>query len=224
MAKSKSSEFYSFDEVLRQLNIDENRLKRLVSEGEIRAFREGEQMRFKKTEIDTLAGRSGRGSQTSDTSLTEISLEDESQPTVNVAGGSGDTLSDDLLGASETGGMRTAEISSQDTYIDSGDDVGMSTEPIDFTEDDMGDEPEEIQDMGVDRPGRRGPPAQQRRRAPEVEEAHTHPLLVLCLALTALVMAWGAALVINISRDPPISGVSQPAVDAFGPEKPNSGE
>ena len=40
MAKSKSGEFYSFDEVLRQLSIDENRLKRLVSEGEIRAFRE----------------------------------------------------------------------------------------------------------------------------------------------------------------------------------------
>ena len=80
MAKSKSGEFYTFDEVLKQLQIDEGRLKRLVSEGEIRAFREGDQMRFKRTEIDALAGQSG-GSGTSDTSLTEISLEDESQPT-----------------------------------------------------------------------------------------------------------------------------------------------
>ena len=69
MAKSKSGEFYTFDEVLRQLNIDENRLKRLVSEGEIRAFREGDQMKFKKGEIDNLAGRGGRPS---DTSLSEI--------------------------------------------------------------------------------------------------------------------------------------------------------
>ena len=57
MAKSKSGEFYTFDEVLRQLNIDENRLKRLVSEGEIRAFREGDQMKFKRGEIDNLAGK-----------------------------------------------------------------------------------------------------------------------------------------------------------------------
>ena len=40
--------------------------------------------------------------------------------------------------------MKTAEISSQDTFIDQGGDVGMSTEPIDFTEDVGGDEPEEI--------------------------------------------------------------------------------
>ena len=97
VAKSRSGEFYTFDEVLRQLNIDENRLKRLVSEGEIRAFREGEQMKFKRGEIDGLAGRSGRGGQTSETSLTEISLEDDSQPTVNVGGADLDTLSDDLL-------------------------------------------------------------------------------------------------------------------------------
>ena len=161
MAKSKSGEFYSFDEVLKQLNIDEARLKRLVSEGEIRAFREGDAMRFKRTEIDSLGGRSGRGSQTSDTSLTEITLEDESQPTVNV-GKKAETLSDELL-EEPTGGMRTAEISSQDTFIDQADDIGMSTEPIDFTEEE-GDA-EEIEDMGVDRV-RRGPPQQQRRIQP----------------------------------------------------------
>lgn len=52
--------FYTFDEVLRQLNIDENRLKRLVSEGEIRAFREGDWMKFKVTEIDQISGKRGR--------------------------------------------------------------------------------------------------------------------------------------------------------------------
>lgn len=47
-------DFYSFDECLVALNIDENRLKRLVSEGEIRAFREGDQMKFKRKEIEGL--------------------------------------------------------------------------------------------------------------------------------------------------------------------------
>jgi len=115
VAKSKSGEFYTFDEVLRQLNIDENRLKRLVSEGEIRAFREGDQMKFKRTEIDNLAGKSGRGG-SSDTSLSEISLEDE--PAGRKKG-----LGDDLLDEpdlTKKAGMKTAEISSQDTFIDKG--------------------------------------------------------------------------------------------------------
>ena len=41
----KSGEFYTFDEVLNRLKIDANKLKRLVSEGEIRAFREGDTMK-----------------------------------------------------------------------------------------------------------------------------------------------------------------------------------
>ena len=59
---AKSGEFYTFDEVVRQLKIDENKLKRLVSEGEISAFREGDVMKFKRTEIDKLATK-GPGSE-----------------------------------------------------------------------------------------------------------------------------------------------------------------
>jgi hypothetical protein len=222
VAKSKSGEFYSFDEVLRQLNIDENRLKRLVSEGEIRAFREGDAMKFKRTEIDSLAGRSGRGGKTSDTSLTEISLEEESQPTVNVGKGRGETLSDDVLeepDIAKRGGMRTAEISSQDTFIDQGD-VGMSTEPIDFTEE-GGEEPEEISDMGVDRPGRRaaaGPAKGGARRvaAPAVE-AHTHPGFVVVLALSAIALLYSGLVVLSIGRGHSNS-ITQGMANQFGPK------
>ena len=199
MAKSKSGEFYSFDEVLRQLSIDENRLKRLVSEGEIRAFREGGQMRFKKTEIDGLAGRTGRGSQTSETSLTEISLEDDDSATISV--GAGDTLSDDLLAEPDltaSGGMRTAEISSQDTFIDQGQ-IGMSTEPIDFTEDgDLGAD-EEVEDIGVDRRPRRGGAGQQRRTV-VVEEARTHPMLIVVMLLAALAGIYAALTTTSIGQ------------------------
>ncbi|MDJ0522666.1 MAG: helix-turn-helix domain-containing protein [Planctomycetota bacterium] len=204
MAKSKSGEFYSFDEVLRQLNIDENRLKRLVSEGEIRAFREGGAMKFKRTEIDGLAGRAGRGSQTSETSLTEISLEDDSQPTVNVGAGAGDTLSDELLEEPDltaSGGLKTAEISSQDTFIDQGD-VGMSTEPIDFTDDEgLGDD-EEIEDIGVDRPragaGRASRP--QPRQRVVVDEPRTGALTYIVLFLAAVVSLSAVLVVTSVSR------------------------
>ncbi|MDF1699731.1 MAG: helix-turn-helix domain-containing protein [Planctomycetota bacterium] len=194
MAKSKSGEFYNFDEVLRNLNIDENRLKRLVSEGEIRAFREGGAMKFKRTEIDGLAGRAGRGGQTSETSLTEISLEDDSQPTVNVGAGGGETLSDDLLEEPDltaSGGLQTAEISSQDTFIDQGD-VGMSTEPIDFTEDDgLGDD-EEIEDIGVSSPrggggGGRGQSRPRPQQRVVLEEPKTGAIAYIGLFLAAIV-------------------------------------
>lgn len=47
-----------FEKVLKELLIDEDELKRLVSEGEIRAFRDEDKMKFKKTDIDGL--RKGR--------------------------------------------------------------------------------------------------------------------------------------------------------------------
>ena len=221
MAKSKSGEFYNFDEVLRQLNIDENRLKRLVSEGEIRAFREGGAMKFKRNEIDGLAGRSGRGSQTSETSLTEISLEDDSQPTVNVGAGAGETLSDDLLEEPDltaSGGLQTAEISSQDTFIDQGD-VGMSTEPIDFTEDDDLGEDEEIEDMGVERSRGRGAARSQPRQRVVIEEARTGALTYIVLFLTGLVSIYAVLVTASISRGHS-NKTTKPATEWFGPKTP----
>ncbi len=228
MAKSKSGEFYNFDEVLRQLNIDENRLKRLVSEGEIRAFREGGAMKFKRVEIDGLAGRAGRGSQTSETSLTEISLEDDSQPTVNVGAGAGDTLSDDLLAEPDltaSGGLQTAEISSQDTFIDQGD-VGMSTEPIDFTEDDDLGEDEEIEDMGVDRPSRRGGGGGRGASAPRqrvvIEEPRTGALMYIGLFLAAVVSISSVLVVTSVSKGGS-NKVTKWFAEQFGPKKAGGG-
>lgn len=55
MADGKDSgDFYSFETVLKELQIEEEDLKRLVSEGEIRAFRDEEKMKFKKTDIEGL--------------------------------------------------------------------------------------------------------------------------------------------------------------------------
>jgi len=142
----KSGEFYTFDEVIKHLSIDEQRLKRLVSEGEIRAFREGDEMKFKKNDIDTLdVGASEEGV------TREIDLS---------AGGAeaSETLTDDLIFdegdeldlSSDDAGMATAEISSQDTFVDEGGDpVGMSTEPLDFTD--------EVRGRGVRRRGARVP-------------------------------------------------------------------
>ena len=47
-------EFFSFEEALRELRLKEEELKRLVSEGEIRAFRDGETMRLRRSDVENL--------------------------------------------------------------------------------------------------------------------------------------------------------------------------
>lgn len=49
-------QFFSFEEALKELRLKEEELKRLVSEGEIRAFREGDTMRLRRTDVETLRG------------------------------------------------------------------------------------------------------------------------------------------------------------------------
>jgi len=197
---AKSGEFYTFDEVVRQLKIDEGKLKRLVSEGEISAFREGDIMKFKKSEIDKLATK-GPGSETSETVLSEITLEDEAPAFEE----SGETLTDDLVfesAESEGGdqvdigsdaGMATEEISSQDTFIEeeAGDDVGMTTEPIDLSAD-LTQEVEEEEIEEIESPAvRRGPARTTTRRVAEAPAGN--PGMTFALVLTALVMLLGVA-------------------------------
>ncbi|MHC4959808.1 MAG: helix-turn-helix domain-containing protein [Planctomycetota bacterium] len=205
---AKSGEFYTFDEVVRQLKIDENKLKRLVSEGEISAFREGDVMKFKRSEIDKLATKGG-GSETSETVLSEITLEDEAPAFEE----SGETLTDDLvfessgtedqidLGA-DAEPVGTEEISSQDTFIEEpvSDDVGMTTEPIDLSAD-LTEEVEEEEIEEVDAPAARGASAPRTtRRAAGAAEAPASPGMTFAMVLGSIMLllavsiAWRASL------------------------------
>jgi cobalamin biosynthesis Mg chelatase CobN len=47
-----AEDFYSFEKALRELHKTEEELKKLVSEGEIRAFRDESSMKFKKEDIE----------------------------------------------------------------------------------------------------------------------------------------------------------------------------
>lgn len=122
----KSGEFYTFDEVLKRLAINESKLKRLVSEGEIRAFREGDQMKFRRTDVENLDVTGARSEE--ETGVIDLSKGKEE---------SSETLTDDLIFdegddldlTSAEAGMQTAEISSQDTFVDEKG-VGMTTEPL----------------------------------------------------------------------------------------------
>ncbi len=150
----KSGEFFTFDQVLKVLAIDETKLKRLVSEGEIRAFREGDEMKFRKMDVENLDLVGAQSEERTGVIDLSAGREDTSE-----------TLTDDLifdegedldLSADVEAGMATAEISSQDTLVDE-DGIGMSTEPL-------GVEPDEDMTEIVDAEDARGAVAVGARR------------------------------------------------------------
>ncbi len=127
-----TDEYMSFEKVLKELQIEEEELKKLVSEGEIKAFRDADQMKFDRNEIAKLMKKKPSGPDVIEILDTDKDSDTESAPTV-------DSESD-----------LTDELSFDD---DSESDVGMATAPIsddDFLSDDVGDgEAGEEVDLGT---------------------------------------------------------------------------
>lgn len=183
----KSGEFYTFDEVIKYLHIPETKLKRLVSEGEIRAFREGDEMKFRKSDVENMDLGGSRSEE--ETGVIDLSAgRDDSSETLT------DDLifdeGDDLDLTSADAGMQTAEISSQDTLIDD-DGIGMSTEPLgidpgDMTEviddDDLDDEPVRPQPVRATRPA--GPPPEPKDAGWAAVMLVTAIIMILALIVT----------------------------------------
>lgn len=100
-------EFFSFEEALSELRLKEEELKRLVSEGEIRAFREGDTMRLRQSDVQALRNELS-GSEVVD--LGDVSEE---------------LVFEDDVDLGDEAGMATEEISDVDTLIeDDVEDVG----------------------------------------------------------------------------------------------------
>ena len=103
----ESEDFYSFDEALDELRLKEEELKRLVSEGEIRAFRKGDTMKLRKSDVESLRAELSGGE--------VIDLGDTSE----------ELVFEDDAGLDDEAGMATQEIADVDTLIeDDIEDVG----------------------------------------------------------------------------------------------------
>ena len=111
-----NEEFFNFEEALDQLRLKEEELKRLVSEGEIRAFREGDTMRLRRSDVEHLK-RELMGGDVVELGDDELVFEDDVE-----------------LGEA---GMGTEEIANMDTMLD--DDVEDVGE-IDLREETVGRE------------------------------------------------------------------------------------
>ncbi len=204
----KSGEFFTFDEVINKLDIDETKLKRLVSEGEIRAFREGDEMKFRRSDVENLDVVGAHSEE--ETGVIDLSAGADSS----------ETLTDDLifdegddLDLSADAGMATAEISSQDTLVD--EEIGMSTEPLGVDAGDMTEVIEPDDDGGA-------MPQRTRSARPDrqpVEAASGSDIVwALVMTVTSVFMVLGVIVVLGI-RDssfnaPPKAAMS--IADTFG--------
>ena len=104
------SDFFSFDKALDKLSLDEEDLKRLISAGEIRAFRDGSKMRLRAEDVDRVAS--------------DLGAFDES--------GAGEVLEVEEVGFDGDDGMVTTQLSEEDTLLDDGfdlEEVEMDDEP-----------------------------------------------------------------------------------------------
>ena len=108
-------QFLSFEDALDQLRLQEEELKRLVSEGEIRAFREGDTMKLRAQDVETL-----RSELTGDVD----------------AGASEEIVFEDDVDIADEAGMATEEIADVETILQEDDD---DVEEIELEEED--DEP-----------------------------------------------------------------------------------
>lgn len=120
-------EYYSFEKVLAELQMEEDELKRLVSEGEIRAFRDEDKMKFKKSDIDGLK----KGRMTEPTIILPSSgggsSEEEESEVLLVEDDTSETLLDiDDLDESDSGSASSTSVPTID-FSEGTDDTGSET-------------------------------------------------------------------------------------------------
>lgn len=105
--------YSSFEDALRKLELEEDDLKRLISAGEIRAFREGSKMHLRAEDVDKVAKQLGIGSNVSEKDAGQsLQVEDLS------------------LGAAGEEGMSTTQLSEEDTLLDDVETVDVGPEAV----------------------------------------------------------------------------------------------
>jgi len=141
------ADYFSFEDVMRELELGEEELKRMVSEGELRAFRDENKMKFKKEDVESLKkGRiteptiilpSTPTSETTDETVLDLDIGQEtaalsdtsaqlsaSKPKAPGKPPKKEPVEEELV-------VQPAEGSDQEeTFIEEETDTGLSTEPL----------------------------------------------------------------------------------------------
>jgi excisionase family DNA binding protein len=193
---AEKDQFYSFEEALKELRLKEEELKRLVSEGEIRAFREGDTMKLRRADVENLRSELSGGEVVDLGEVTEeLVFEDDA----------------DLAG--ETG-MATEEIADVETIID--DDVEDVGE-IEIEETVVAEDLEP--DVEVEADGDADVVVRRRTETVVVEGPTEGALVRVALVLTTLILVLALPLCLSAGTGV-ASGVAESIASIFGHSSP----
>jgi hypothetical protein len=195
-------EYFSFEEVMRELELSEEDLKRMVSEGELRAFRSENKMKFKREDVEHL--KKGRITEptiilpstpgaTQDDTVLDLDVTQESQ-NLEVSQSRGRPPShDDLLVPAEEARGGGAEAPGDE-------DAGLTTEPLKLA--DEVETAETVEGEAEEAPARgRRSTLQRSRRATsgsalateeEIERRRAGPVWTALTILAFVFAAWSA--------------------------------
>ena len=179
----------SFEEALNRLDIAEEDLKRLISAGDIRAFREGSNMRLDVADVEKEADKRGIGSPVSEADASEVVEIEEL----------------DLDGADD--GMVTTQLSAEDTLLD------LAVKEVAVEEVAV----EEASSSARSASGKRGGASKRGSKTtilPGVEMSDEGGGMRAALVVTAIVLMFAIPFAMGMVSGRP-SGITQGIVDMF---------
>ncbi len=184
-----ADDFYSFDEALDELKLKEEELKRLVSEGEIRAFRKGDTMKLRRADVENLRAELDRDIVDLGDTVDELVFEDDTDL--------GDT------------GMATQELD-VDTLVD-------DVEPLELEDVAPARGSRRASSKGkAAAPAPAAPVRRQSAVAAAVTEASEEPTWVKAAAiLTSLVLLLSAPIIVSLTTGNP-GGLAKGVAGMFG--------
>ncbi len=193
-----AEEHLSFERVMRELQIEEQELKKLVSAGELRAFRDADQMKFKQEDVAKFLSTKG------DSDADVIDLLDSDQLDGPASGSSGDDLTEELvfddIDLSDDVGMKTEPLSGDDLFDEE------ELEDVEATEDDellIGDDSDELLGDEEETDLLRRPVKKSRVGAAADEEEVESPAFLGVLVFSAIVLVLGVLVAMDIATSEP---------------------
>jgi hypothetical protein len=195
-----SDEYLSFERVMRELKIQEDELKKLVSAGELRAFRDADQMKFKQEDVEEfLTTKDEGGGDVIDLLDSDQDLEAKAEPK-----SAGDELTEELVfddvELGEAVGMKTEPLSDDDLFEE---EELPAAEPTDAELVIGEDEEEELLGEGEDDEGLPAPIKRTKAAAAYQEEQAENPALLGVMVITAIVLLLGVLVAIDIATSQP---------------------
>jgi len=216
-------DYFSFEDVMKELELGEEELKRMVSEGELRAFRDENKMKFKKEDVESLKkGRiteptiilpSTPSSETTDETVLDLDIGQEtaalSDTSAQLAavGGKGRQEEDLVVPSEEVGSDQ------EETFIEEDTDTGLSTEPLKLADEAA---EETVAAEAVEEEAPPPPPARKRTgmtgvqrkvtaRIPvaveqEIEKKRAHPVWTLFIFLALIASLYSGFFFVDMMR------------------------